>query len=79
MLAFFLGITSYFLVERETGSVLCRTALWDCFGNAIASFILLLELRGKRTGSKTVTKSSPTEQRTNFDTFRASSIDRIAE
>ena len=59
--------------------MLCRTALWDCLGDAIASFILLLELRGKRTGSKNVTKGSPTEQRTNFDTFRASSIDRILE
>ena len=59
--------------------MLCRTPLWDCFGDAIASFILLLELRGKRTGSKNVSKSSPTEQRTNFDTFRASSIDRILE
>jgi len=60
-------------------SVLCRTALCDCFGDAIALFILLLELRGKRTGSKTVTKSSPTGQRTNLDTFRESSIDRIVE
>ena len=32
---FFIG---YYKVTRETGSVLCQPALWDCFGNAIASF-----------------------------------------
>ena len=29
----------YYKVAGETGSVLCQTALWDCFGNAITSFI----------------------------------------
>ena len=28
-----------FEVERETGSVLCRIALWGCYRNAIASHL----------------------------------------
>ena len=35
---------------RETGSVLCQTALWDCFGNAIASFIGYYKV-ARETGS----------------------------
>lgn len=31
--------TTKFEVARETGSVLCQIASWDCFGDAIASFI----------------------------------------
>ena len=31
--------TTKFEVARETGSVLCEIASWDCFGDAIASFI----------------------------------------
>ena len=30
---------SHFEVPRETGSALCRIALWDCIREAIASFI----------------------------------------
>ena len=29
----------HFQVSRETGLLLCRIALWDCFGDAIAYFI----------------------------------------
>ena len=28
----------HFEVVRGTGTVLCRSALWDCFRNAIVSF-----------------------------------------
>ena len=31
---------SQFKVARETRSELCRTALWECFWDIIASFIL---------------------------------------
>ena len=30
---------SHSKVTRETGSALCRIAPWDCFGEAVASFI----------------------------------------
>ena len=29
----------HFVFEREAGSLLCRIALWDCFGVVIDSFI----------------------------------------
>ena len=32
---------------RETGSVLCQTALWDCFGNAIAFLLAITKLRAR--------------------------------
>ena len=35
---------------RKTESVLCQTALWDCFGNVIASFIRYYEV-AQETGS----------------------------
>ena len=40
-------------VKRETGYVLCRIALWDCFGVAIASFIGYYEV-AQDSGSKFV-------------------------
>ena len=36
---------AFFEVVRETGSVSCRIALWDCFGDAIAAFIVITRLR----------------------------------
>ena len=33
------GAISHSKVTRETGSVLCRIALWDCFRDTVASFI----------------------------------------
>ena len=30
-----LARTQSFEVGQESGSVLCRTALWDCFGDAV--------------------------------------------
>ena len=48
-----LYIIEHFKFVRETGSVLCRSALWDRFGDVIASFIGCYEI-ARETGSKLI-------------------------
>ena len=56
---------AFFDVARETGSVSCRIALWDCFGDAIAAFVGNYEV-AQETGPRIfVPKNSPMVQ---FDT-----------
>jgi len=51
-------------VTNKTGSVFCRSALWDCFGVAISYFIGYYQV-ALETGIKFVPQNSPTMQ---FDT-----------
>ena len=59
-------------VTSKTGSVLCRSALWNCFGVAISYFIGYYEIP-LETGSKIVPQNSPTIQ---FDTTPPQSLKR---
>ena len=57
-------------VTSKAGSVLCRSALWDCFEVAISYFIGYYGV-ALETGSKIVLQNSPTMQ---FDTTPAQSF-----
>lgn len=41
------------MAERQTGLLLCQTALWECFGDTISSFIGCYELL-RETGTELV-------------------------
>ena len=45
-------------IPRETGSVLCPVALWDCFGEAITSLIGYYKV-AEETGSEFVPQKKP--------------------
>ena len=38
--------TLYVEVALKTGTVLCRIASWECFGNAITHLLAVMKLRG---------------------------------
>ena len=53
---------SYYKVAGETGSVLCRFALWDCLG-AIRLFYWLFYTKSRRElGQSSPAKNNPTVQ-----------------
>ena len=43
---------AFFEIARETGSVSCRIALWDCFGDAIATSFPGFSRVGENPGNK---------------------------
>ena len=47
---------------REIGSVLCRIALWDCFGDAGVWLLLLAVIRVHRELSRTYPQHNPMVQ-----------------
>ena len=51
---------SHFEVLRETGTALCRIALWDCIREAIASFIGCYEVAQETTSQLPPSKQSNT-------------------
>ena len=59
-------VLATFKDPREIGSVLCRIALWGCFGDSISSFIGYYKVaHGQKTESKFLPQNSSMVQ---FDT-----------
>ena len=56
-------------MARGTGSVLCRNAVWGCFWDAVASFMLITRLRrtlSQYLSPKTIPLCNYTQHRTSL-------------